>query len=150
MFILYYSTSGYTKEYAEMFADKVGLKIYSYEELKDHNPNDKDIIFFSNLRAEKINKYKEVAKKYHVLDMFVCGLDNKVNHRQESLRKKYNNLNIYYGPGGFNKQKLKGFDKHIMKLIVNRMDKNIYENGINLVDAKYLSELYKKYQNKQL
>ena len=145
MFILYYSNSGYTKEYAEMFADFTDLKIYSYEELKNHVTIDKEIIFFSNLQAGKINKYKEINQKYTILDTFVCGLDNKVLLRQDKLRDDYQNQNIYYGPGGFNKEKLSSLNRCLMRLIFHK-NKEIYNHGINLVEKKYLNSLFKKYQ----
>ena len=143
MYIIYESDSGFTKRYAEAFAEKTGLECHSLYMARIKVPKESDVIFFGRVMQDEIDGLKKARKKYNVLAVCPVGLRMPTNAVKETLAEKNeltDNLpKLFYLRGGFDPEQNKGLEKTLINLLIGDLERN--EEDLDAVDAQYLSDL---------
>ncbi len=144
MIIVYESKTGFTRKYADMLAEKTGLKAYRTKELPLAD-KDEEIIFLGWMMAGKIQGLSKVIKR-NVIAVCASGTARTAEPDNETVieRNKISGIPFFYLRGGcLPLKELKGLDKIMLsmfvKMLKSRKDKdeeleesisNI-ENGFN-------------------
>lgn len=121
--VVYMSNTGFTKRYAEMFADRQGLPLYSYEEAVRCLDKDSDIIYFGWLRAGSVYGYGKVSKKYSV--KAVCGVClGTTGSQTDGIRNAHSlskDFPVFTLQGGMELSKLKGINRLMIKMLIRML-----------------------------
>lgn len=151
MIILYESKTGFTKKYADMLAEKTGLKVFTVKELSKVN-SDEEIIFLGWMKAGKIQGLDKL-RKHNVKAVCTTGMGQTAEPSTEEViaRNKIEGIPFFYLLGGcLPLKELKGMDKIMMsmfiKMLKSRKDKDekliesisMIENGIDGVKEENL------------
>lgn len=88
MHIVYESSTGFTKRYAEMFAEKTGLECCSAQMAKFKAEKHEDIIFFGWVQQGEIQRLKKAEKKYNVLAVCPVGISEPSDKVLDALKEK--------------------------------------------------------------
>lgn len=127
--IVYTSNTGYTRQYAEVLAQKTGLPAYSLDKAKGNLDSGSHIIYLGWLMAGKIQGYAKAAKLY-TIDA-VCGVGMGATGSQLQDLIKANNipddLPIFTLQGGFDITRLKGIHKMMMNVMIKTAGKGLSE-----------------------
>ncbi|NMA65057.1 MAG: flavodoxin domain-containing protein [Clostridiaceae bacterium] len=155
MVIVYESKTGFTKKYADMLAEKTGLKAFPVKEIPKINMYE-EIIFLGWMKVGKIQGLDKV-RKYNV--KAVCGSGTariaEPSTKEVIARNNIKDLPFFYLQGGcLPLKQLKGIDKILLsmfvKILKNRKDKdektveaifNI-ENGFDGVKEENLGPVF--------
>ncbi|MBR2589811.1 MAG: hypothetical protein IKE65_02695 [Clostridia bacterium] len=143
MYIIYESDSGFTKRYAEAFAQKTGLECHSLYMARIKVKKHSDVIFFGRVMQNEIDGFKKARKKYNILALCPVGLRMPTNAVIEEIAEK-NELNenlpkLFYLRGGFDPEQNQGLEKTLINLIISDLESK--GEDLNAVDAQYLSDL---------
>ncbi|MBR0415205.1 MAG: hypothetical protein IJI67_09055 [Clostridia bacterium] len=143
MYIIYESDSGFTKRYAEMFAEKTGLECHSLYMARIKVKRNSDVIFFGRVMQGEIDGFKKAAKKYNILAVCPVGLRMPTNAVKEEIIEK-NGIGeplpkLFYLRGGFDPEKNIGLEKTLINLIISDLENR--GEDIDAVDAQYLTDL---------
>lgn len=163
--IVYNSNAGHSMEYAKLLARELDFPVYSLTEAKKYiNKKDK-IIFITWIRANDPHKLKNVLKKYTLCALCTVGMtQNKIS--QDDIINKYNiSVPVYYLPGGFDIERLKGLYKIMMTSMKDNMSKKLQNKeslnpdelliaqtiveGRNFVSREYLEDIIMKFKNEK-
>lgn len=151
MVIVYESKTGFTKKYAEMLAEKTGLKAYRTDELSKVDPSE-EILFLGWMKIGKIQGLDKL-KKHHVIAVCGSGTGRTAEPDTETILTKNNigTIPFFYLRGGcLPIRKLKGLDRIKLSLFVlmlrTRKDKDerikeaiaIIQNGFDGVKEENL------------
>lgn len=151
MIILYESKTGFTKKYADMLAEKTGLKVFTVKELSKVN-SDEEIIFLGWMKAGKIQGLDKLRKN-KVKAVCTTGMGQTAEPSTEEViaRNKIEGIPFFYLHGGcLPIKELKGMDKIMMsmfiKMLKSRKDKDekliesisMIENGFDGVKEENL------------
>jgi len=115
--VVYASQTGFTEQYARMLAGKVGLGCYTVKEAKKHLQKGDDYIFMGWLSAGKIKGLKKACRLGKPQAVAAVGISGESKVYTEKLKKqnKLKDKPFFYLQGGFEKEKLKGSAKLMMK-----------------------------------
>lgn len=122
MVIVYESKTGFTKRYAEMLAEKTGLKAYHIKELTGANKSD-EILFLGWMKAGKVQGLNKLNKN-QIKAVCASGTARAVEPSEEAViaRNKIEGLPFFYLRGGCLPLKdLKGMDKILMSMFVKML-----------------------------
>lgn len=122
MIIVYESKTGFTKRYAEMLAEKTGLKAYHIKELTGANKSD-EILFLGWMKAGKVQGLNKLNKN-QVKAVCASGIERAVKSSEDAAiaRNKIEGLPFFYLRGGCLPLKdLKGMDKILMSMFVKML-----------------------------
>lgn len=72
MYLVYQSTTGFSREYAQMLGQAQKMKVCSLDEAQEQLPRKAEIFFFGGLLAGHINGIDQAVKRYTVKG--VCGV----------------------------------------------------------------------------
>ncbi|HOB23089.1 MAG: flavodoxin domain-containing protein [Firmicutes bacterium] len=151
MVIVYESKTGFTKKYAEMLAEKTGLKTLPTSEISKVN-QDAEIIFLGWLKAGKIQGLNKV-RKYNLIAVCGSGTARRAEPSTEAViaRNKLEGIPFFYLRGGcLPLKEIKGMDKVLLSMFLwilkSRRDKDeeteeaieIIENGFDGVKEENL------------
>ncbi len=151
MIIVYESKTGFTKRYAEMLAEKTGLKVFRVKELSKVN-QDEEIIFLGWMKVGKIQGFDKL-RKYKVIAICGSGTGRNAEPNIETViaRNKIEGIPLFYLRGGcFPLKEIKGIDKIMLsmflKMLKSQKDKDekleeaisIIENGFDGVKEENL------------
>lgn len=151
MVIVYESKTGFTKKYAEMLANKTGLKVYRTDELSKVDPSE-EILFLGWMKIGKIQGLGKL-KKHHVIAVCGSGTGRTAEPDTETIltRNNIGTIPFFYLRGGcLPIRKLKGLDRIKLSLFVlmlrTRKDKDdrmkeaiaIIQNGFDGVKEENL------------
>lgn len=143
MYIIYESDSGFTKRYAEIFAEKTGLECHSLYMARIKVKKHSDVIYFGRVMQGEIDGFKKARKKYNILAVCPVGLKMATNAVIEEIAQKNNitdNLpKLFYLPGGFDPEQNKGLEKTLINLMVDDLESR--GEDIDAVDARFLRDL---------
>ncbi len=117
--IIYTSNTGYTKQYAEMLAEKTGLPCYDAEEAKMWVVSGAEVIYLGWLMAGTISGYKSAAKRYKVAAVCAVGTDDSDNQKERVvISNKTGTTPVFMLRGGFDMSRLGGMHKLMMKAFI--------------------------------
>lgn len=129
MIIVYESKTGFTKKYADMLAEKTGLKAYRVKELPA-DMKDEEIIFLGWMKAGMVQGLKKL-KNSNIKAVCASGTARTAEPDIETIaaRNGIKGIPFFYLRGGCLPLKdLKGMDKIMltlfMKMLKNRKDKD--------------------------
>lgn len=151
MLIVYESKTGFTKKYAEMLAEKTGLKAYHTDELSKVDPSE-EILFLGWMKIGKIQGLGKL-KTHNVIAVCGSGTGRTAEPDTETIltRNNIGTTPFFYLRGGcLPIRKLKGLDRIKLSLFVQmlkmRKDKDegtkeaiaIIQNGFDGVKEENL------------
>jgi len=118
--IVYQSAAGHTKRYAEMFAAKTGLPLYTLKEAKKALNKGDNIIYFGWILSGKIQGFEPAWTTYEVKAVASVGLYPDSPRFREHVGR--NNILIdmeyFHLRGGIKTEELKGGAKILMNLMM--------------------------------
>ena len=128
MIIVYASNTGYTKQYAEMLAEELGLSAFPVEKIPGYHKGS-EAIFLGWLMAERVMGLKKAQSTCNVRCIVGVGMspdDGEIAERLRANCKAGPAMPVFYLQGGYDYSKLKGPFKAIMSLkqkeILGRFD----------------------------
>jgi hypothetical protein len=127
MIIIYTSNTGNTKEYAMMLRDAFDLPAYRLGEAPAQ-VDGAEAIYLGWIMAGGLVGYAPAAKKYHVVCAVGVGMSPESEEQTKILREKIKapeNLPVFYLQGGYDKKKLKGFNKAVMNVVEKTIMKRL-------------------------
>ena len=143
MYIIYESDSGFTKRYAEIFAEKTGLECYSLYMSRIKVKRGSDVIYFGRVMQNEVDGFKKARKKYNILALCPVGLKMPTNAVKEKIAEANelteNLPKLFYLRGGYDPEQTKGLEKTLINLIVSDLESKGEE--IDAVEAQYLADL---------
>ena len=119
--IVYCSNTGSSREYADMISNKTGIPAIDIKEAKKTLSKTDDVIFIGWIMASQIAKYKLAKELFNVKAVCACGLAGPQDKTVTDL-PTINGLGdtpFFYLQGNFDLNKLKGFYKFMMKMMMN-------------------------------
>ena len=161
--IIYNSQTGFTEKYANWIAEKLEAKCVSVKEAKNEKIMDFDRVIFGGWccagSISKLNwflpKISEIVKDENKkIAIFGCGaspienpevkdaLEKISNLIETKLSKKFDNLGIFYCPGGFNYEKMNMGSKIAMKMFIKMLESNKNKTEKDEVMIKMISSSY--------
>ncbi len=161
--VIYNSQTGFTERYAKWIAEKLEAKCVSVKEAKNEKLSDFDRIIFGGWccagSISKLNwflpKISELVKnENNKIAIFGCGaspienpdvkvsLEKITNDIQIKLGNKFDNLDIFYCPGGFNYEKMNMPSKIAMKMFIKMLESNKNKTEKDEVMIKMISSSY--------
>jgi flavodoxin len=151
--IVYVSNTGFTKRYAEMLAEKIGVPMYKLEETKGKITSSDEIVYMGWIMAGGIKGFEKARKKFNIKVVCAVGMGSPKGNQSEELLKKHNieNEKLFYLQGGFSMNKLHGIYKLMMKTMEKVIKKSLEkklektEEDIKMLDeinngSDYVSE----------
>ena len=136
--IVYSSTTGFTKQYAEWISEATGfeaveLKSATAEQLQ----NAERVVFGSSLKAGvllKLDKIKKMNPKNLVI--FAVGLTEKSADYSKSIvdSNKIGDTPFFYMRGGVKFSKLGFFERAILKKITGLLEDTDYSSKANIAE----------------
>ena len=129
--VIYKSSTGFTKRYAEWIAEELGCETITLKEATSHELSGYDtIVYGGGIRANMINgldKFKKIVDNYKQLYVFGVGASEDSNMVIEEIRKAnvayFGNISFYYFRGGMNLDKMRGLEKMMMRIIKKSLAK---------------------------
>ena len=165
--IVYTSNTGYTKQYAEMLAEKLQLPVYSLDKIKKSLSRDDEIIYFGWLMAGFISGYKAVSGKCKI--RAVCAVGMGANGSQTEEARKSNKIckciPLFVLQGGLDMARLNPIYRFMMKIVTKKIEKDMLakpdrtedeeniltmtQRGGNYVNEKNLACVIEWYNNRK-
>ncbi len=125
--IVYTSNTGSTKHYAELLGAETGLAVYSLPEAAGKLSSGAEVIYLGWLMAGSLKGYEKAAGRYSVKAVCAVGMvrpsEKVVAETVEKNRIK--NAEVFYLQGGFDKEKLHGIYRLMMKTVANPIIKKL-------------------------
>ncbi len=117
--ILYTSNSGFTREYAELFAEKTGLSAHNIQNSIPSAVRGKDVVYMGWLMAGNVRGFQKVNSKYNVRALCVIGMASKEQDQITEIKKRYGltDTPAFYLQGGFDINKLQGVYRPMMNVM---------------------------------
>ena len=149
--IVYESSTGHTKQYAEMLGEKIKVPALTAKEARKHLKRNDEIIFLVWIAATKIKGLAKV-KKYNVKCVGAVGIYPKEDAYIASLATK-NKLDkpLFYLRGGLNYDKLGYFTKKLFMWVGKMMEIDnkpenqemikLFKYGANFVSESNLQQI---------
>lgn len=125
--IIYESNAGHTKKYAEMLAEKTGLKAYTLKEAAKNVSKKSDVIYMSWVKNGKIQNLSKARSRYNLKGICAVGMNGYSKQAVATLQDK-NKIHalkekLFYMQGGFEMDKLKGINKFLMNTLSKSLEK---------------------------
>lgn len=143
MKIVYTSNTGYTKQYAELLAEKTGYELFEINNALEKLPKNEEIIFLGWLMAGKIKDYKKASKYFSVKIIAAVGLATG-GERDKEVRQANSipsDTTLFTLQGGYAPEKLKGIYKFMMKLVTKVLAKQLREKAVRNEEEEFLLSL---------
>ena len=134
MIIIYTSNTGNTKEYAMMLREALDLPAYRLGEAPAQVEG-AEAVYLGWIMAGGLVGYASAAKKYRIVCAVGVGMSPESEEQTKILREKIKakeDLPVFYLQGGYDKKKLKGFNKAVMSVV----EKTIMKRLENLPEAE--------------
>lgn len=133
--IIYYSSTGFTKKYAEMLKISLNADMCKIEDIKTRNLSDYNtVIFGSCLRAGKIkdlHKFMRIARKANCRILIFCtgAMDYEDAMKSGVLEKNARTARIlpdcmFYCPGGLDFEHMEPVHKSMVEFYLNILKKS--------------------------
>jgi len=156
MIIVYESKTGFTKRYADMLAEKTGLKAYRTNEIPE-DVKDEEMIFLGWMKAGRIQGLNKVRKN-RLAAVCATGTARNVEPSEEAVieRNRINGIPFFYFRGGcLPLRELKGMDRFMLSIFLKMLKSSrekdeqreeyisIIENGFDGVREENLEPVLK-------
>lgn len=162
--IVYESNSGFTKQYAEMLANKCNSQALSLKQAKKQLKKGSNVFFLGWVFGTRIMGYKKANKRFKLVGAAAVGITNpNSGYKNELIEKNEIKLsNFYYLRGGMDRTKLKGIKAKLINILAKSIARDvaikqakkedrellrIIENGANFVDENNLTSIIKIVNN---
>lgn len=150
--IIYESNSGFTKQYADILAEKLNKPCYSSKEAVRKVKKGAEIIFLGWVFANQICGFKKAARRWNVKAVGAVGLYPELEANIRTLEGKNKpSCPLFYLRGGLDYSRLKGIKKKLIQVVrdnVARENKpenaellDVLTNGGDFVSEENLTEL---------
>jgi hypothetical protein len=133
--IVYVSRYGFTKRYAEMAAQKFGVKAYSFKEAKKELSKGEPIIFMAGINNNRLNEIKKVSKRFDIKSVCAVGM----SFYRETLPELIRIINgfdegfpLYYAQGGLDPNKITKVERFFIQMALGA-----YNNVMNPTAEDY-------------
>lgn len=117
--IVYVSKYGFTKRYAMMVAEKLGVKAYTLKEAKKELGKAESIIFMAGICNNRLNDLKKVQKKYDIKAVCAVGM----SFYRETLPELIRIVNgfdedfpVFYAQGGLDPKKVSKIERFLLNV----------------------------------
>lgn len=119
--VVYKSSTGFTKQYAQWIAEELNCKAITIKELTDQGVTEKDTVIFGGwIMGNTIVGYDKIKElNIQNLILFAVGASLKGRETTEEIVAVNNlgDISFFYMPGGIRFDKLNFFVKIMLKLI---------------------------------
>lgn len=136
--IVYSSTTGFTKQYAQWISEETGFKAIEIKSVTDEQvQNAQRIVFGSSIKADNIMKLGKIKKMNPSnLVIFAVGLTEKSDGYAKKLAEKNQLVNfpLFYLRGGVKFSKLGFFERAILKKITGLSEDTDYSSKENIME----------------
>lgn len=145
--VVYQSSTGHTKRYAEAFAQKAQLPLY--DSIKAHKQLQKgdEIVYFGWLMAGKIQGYEKAWGKFETRAVCSVGLYPDSERFRSYVAR--NNILIdtayYHLRGGIKPDELKGSARILMRIMMRQIEKK-QQTGKQITDEE--QQMFAAYHEK--
>ena len=149
--IVYKSSTGHTKQYAEMLGESLKIPVYNLEEAKSNLKKNDEIIFLGWVCATKIQGLSKI-KRYNVKCIGAVGAYPAEKNYIENLKNANKvNVELFYLRGGLDFNKLTGLKKKVLQFVKNMIEKEnkaenqemikLFKDGGNYVSDENLKPM---------
>ena len=150
--IIYESGTGFTKRYALMLAEKLGIKAYSLKEAAGDVEKGAQVLFLGWVRANEVQGLKKSQKSWEVKAVCAVGMFPKSAALAELIASE-NGLScpLFLLRGGLCRSRLKGFNRLLIGMLTKDMEREakpenaelleVLKNGGDFVSEDNLSEV---------
>lgn len=164
--IVYSSSTGFTKRYVDWICEVVDCDVVTIRDLRyDDFDNREHVVLASWLRAGKLNEYRLFIKYYPKqtqTQLLVVGVGSdylseaSLERVKTAHQRDFPAATFYYLPGGLNFEKMKMFDKFLMKIFSKVMQSlakkgkvdqtlaDLMKHSYDLSNKKYLEEIIER------
>ncbi len=125
MIIVYASKTGFTKKYAAMLSEKLGLTMMDVKELSKV-PKESEVLYLGWMKVGKVQGLRKM-KGYKVVAICGSGTGRSAEPSEEEVKRRngLENIPFFYLRGGCRPLRdLKGMDKVMLSMFVKAMRKN--------------------------
>lgn len=162
--IVYESNTGFTKEYAELLSEIIGIPAIPTIDNSMFHGEREPVIFLGWICAGKINGIRMARLKFNPVIIAGVGMTQQSDKYAFALAQQ-NNIDVpfYYLQGGLHREKHKGFYKMMFKMVANPILRkakkgktqlseqeqymlDLIKNGGTFVCRENLEELIAKYR----
>lgn len=121
--ILYASNSGYTKQYAELLAQRTGLPAYNIRNSIPPALAGANVLFMGWMMAGNVQGYNKVRAKYNVKALCAVGMAPKEQDQTAGIRErlKLGDMPLFYLQGGFDINRLHGVYRFMMRVMIKKI-----------------------------
>lgn len=145
--IVYKSSTGHTKQYAEMLGDSLKIPAYDLKEARLKLKKNDEIVFLGWVCATKIQGLSKI-KNYNVKCIGAVGAYPPEKNYIESLKQSNKvNVELFYLRGGLDFDKLTGLKKKLLHFVGNMMEKENKEENQEMVKLFKESSNYVSVEN---
>lgn len=139
--IIYESSTGHTKQYAEMLSQKIGVQALKLKEARKVLKKNDEVVFLGWISATKIKGLSK-ARRYSLLCVGAVGIYPEEEEYKVSL-KNTNNIDteFFYLRGGLDYNKLSFFKKKLLQWVGKMIELG------NKPEDRELMELFKYGKN---
>ncbi|MGN1340091.1 MAG: flavodoxin domain-containing protein [Oscillospiraceae bacterium] len=150
--IIYESNSGSTQRYAQLLADKLGVRAYSLKEAKKAVPRGEECLFLGWVFANKIQGLPKAQKLWKLECVAAVGM-NAPGQKYSEILKEANKTDapLFYLRGALDFSSLKWLQKKLLQEIRSDLEKQnkpgteemvaILRDGCDFVCEENLAEL---------
>ncbi len=124
--IVYSSSTGFTRRYVDWICEAVECDVVSIRDLRyDDFDNRRFVVFASWMQAGKLKDHRLFIKYYPKdpqFELLIVGVgadylnDAALGRLRTAHENDFSQASFYYLPGGLNFEKMKMFDKFVMKI----------------------------------
>ena len=125
MIIVYASKTGFTKKYAAMLSEKLGLTMMDVKELSKVS-KESEVLYLGWMKVGKVQGLRKM-KGYKVVAICGSGTGRSAEPSEEEVKRRngLENIPFFYLRGGCRPLRdLKGMDKVMLSMFVKAMRKN--------------------------
>lgn len=124
--IVYASSTGHTRRYAEMLSDILNIPAVTTRTAFTKLPKGSNILFMGWIRARDYMGYDMFLKKHNVRAACAVGAVESGEDQLKYLRKKNRideSIPMFYLRGGFDIEKTKGADRQMKEALIEKLSK---------------------------
>lgn len=128
-----------------MLSAKTAFPVYNLKEAKEKLSKGNEIIYMGWLFAGGVKGYNHSIKKYSVKAVCAVGMGNPSDNVISETKKRHHieNIKLFYLQGGFDINKLHGFNKFLMKGMSKAIIKQIETKSDKTPDDAVMLDMLK-------